>query len=185
MKEFGQHGTLKDVNYEGRRALFTDITRIINDNKTFSVASTLTSEQFREAFVGIDDLSMYGACFTNLAMLNGVRAQKEGYRENIAYLLDTGNRYKHQILEAHAVLCKKKDESPLNVGTLGFDSDDALSGLQAADVVSWSVRRRLASELKSGFEPLADLFDRKHIEVPYKQEWMTDVARTIHAKMEP
>jgi hypothetical protein len=67
------------------------------------------------------------------------------------------------------------------LGTIGFDSDDDISALQAADVVSWSVRRKLASELKSGFEPLAELFiGGYHLEIEYKEDTMkmiADVAR--------
>ena len=185
MKEFGPHGKLKDVNSEQRRSLFTDINKIISDNKTFSIASVLTAEQYRATFAGISDFSMYGACFTTLVMLNGSQARREGYQDDIAYLLDTGNPFKHQILNAHAVMLSRRADFPLNVGTLGFDSDDELSALQAADVVSWSVRRKLASELRSGFEPLTGIFDKKHLEVPYSLEWMLDVAKTIRAKMEP
>ena len=67
MKEFGPHGNLKDVNSEERRALFTDITKLIRDNKTFSVASTLSADRYRTVFAGIPNLSMYQACFITLA----------------------------------------------------------------------------------------------------------------------
>ena len=118
-------------------------------------------------------------------MIIGSSAQIEGYRDNVAYLLDTGNPYKHHILDAHGSIVKSKDRFPLNVGALGFDCDDAISALQAADVVSWSVRRNLASELKSGFEPLAELFDSKHREIPYAPEWMMSVAEAMRANMKP
>jgi hypothetical protein len=70
-----------------------------------------------------------------------------------------------------------------NVGALAFDSDDGLASLQASDVISWSERRKQASELKSGFEPLAALFEERHVEVPYKVEWMAEVAEGLRAKL--
>jgi len=184
MREFGLCGKFKDLRSEERRALFTDISRIINDCKTFSIASVLSAEQYRIIFAGLSEFSMYGACFTNLVMLNGIHARREMYPHNIGYLLDSGNQYKHDVLEAHAIMLRRMDEIPLNVGDLAFDSDEVVSALQAADVVSWSVRRQGASKLKSGFEPLAGLFHENHLQVPYKQEWMEAVANTIRAKVE-
>ena len=182
MKEFGEHGKLKDVRSEDRRALFIDLVRAVNENKTFSVASTLDSEQYLKIFAGVDRLSMYGASFLLMAMVNGTGAQMGGHKSRIAYLLDCGNRYSKEVLDAHSILCASADSYPLNVGAIGFDSDDNLSALQAADMVSWAVRRRSASELRSGFEPLADLFDERHIEVPYQDKWMESVAGTLRAR---
>jgi len=179
MKEFGEHGELKDVRSERRRALFSDLVKVINDNKSCSVACSLDSEQYQKTFAGVDQLSMYGASFLLLAMVNGTAAQIEGHKSPIAYLLDKGNTYKHEVLAAHSILLDSNDSYPLNIGTLGFDSDDELSALQAADVVSWGVRRKLASELRSGFEPLADLFNDLHTEIRYQEEWMKSVADTL------
>lgn len=185
MKEFGLHGKLKDLDSETRRALFADVASLIRDNKSFSVASVLSADTYRSVFSGIDELSMYGACFTNLVMMNTKQAEIEEYGPDIAYLLDSGNPFGPQILSAHAVMLARKKDLTLNIGTVGFDSDDEFSALQAADVVAWSVRRKLAAELKSGFEPLADIFEDRHLEVPYKPEWMETVAQTIRTKMKP
>lgn len=179
MRDFGPRGKLKDFRSEERRALFTDAVKVINNNKGFSVVSTLNSNQYRAAFNGISDMSMYAACFANLAMLNGLSA-KSGYAGNIAYVLDEGNNYKHEILEAYPLL----RNADLRVGSLTFESDNMLCVLQVADVVSWATRRKQAAELKSGFEPLADLFDSNHSEVPYEQEWMLGVAEKLRAKMQ-
>jgi hypothetical protein len=182
MYEFGRHGKLRDVRSEGRRALFSDLVRVINDNKTYSVASTLSSEKYKQAFNGLTDLSMYAASFTQVAMMNGVGSRYGGSKEPIRYLLDDDNRYKPQVVEGHAVLLASEEQHPLNIGSLEFDSDDNVAALQAADVVAWAVRRKIASALKSGFEPLEGLFDVKHIDVEYNEEWMTGVANTIRAK---
>lgn len=183
MKEFGPTGKYKDVRSEGRRALFSDIARVINDSKAssgFTTVATLDSAQYRDAFNGITEFSVYGACFNTIVMMHGVIAEMEGYADPIAYVLDEGNEFKHDILEAHAFM--RNNER--NVGTLAFDSDNRLAALQAADVVAWAARRRLASELKSGFEPLAAIFENgRHVEVPYKREWMIAVAGGLRAQM--
>jgi hypothetical protein len=180
MREFGPRGKLKDVRSEERRALFADAVKIINDNKSFSVVSTLNSAMYRAAFDKISNLSMYGACFANLTMLNGESAQKSGYNDDLAYVLDDNNNYKHQIVEAYPLLRK----SNLKAGSLTFDSDEILAALQVADVVSWSTRRKQTIGLNSGFEPLADLFNDEHFEVPYEPEWMAEVAKKLLSRME-
>ena len=182
MREFGPRGKFKDIRSEERRALFADVVKLINQHKSLSVAATLQSEEYRNIFSGISNLSMYGACFANVVMLVGIGSRQVGIQKNIAYVLDGGNVYANDVLDAHGFLQKNE----FNVGSLTFDSDDRLAALQAADVISWATRRRDASKLKSGFEPLSDLLnDDHHIEAPYKAEWMKDVATALRAKMEP
>jgi hypothetical protein len=183
MKEFGEHGKLKHITASGRSTLFADLVRTINDNKSMSVASTLNTEQYRRVFDGVNKLSMYGASFMQLAILNGIGAEQGGFKGRIAYVLDTGNHLRPEVAVAHSVA--NEGERPLNAGMVTFDSDDNVCALQAADVISWSVRRRMASKLKSGFEPLADLFDEKHIELEYKDNWMADVADMHRIKRGP
>ena len=183
MKEFGQHGKFKHVTSEERRALFYDIASALNDNKTYSIASTLSSAEYHRHFDGITKLSMYGASFMRLAMMNGIQSKLMNYPYPMAYLLDCGNRFRSQAEDAHTFMKSKdgfKKVLGLNLGTIGFDSDDEISALQAADVVSWSVRRKLASELKSGFEPLAELFEGGyHLEIEYKEETMKMIADVV------
>jgi hypothetical protein len=47
-------------------------------------------------------------------------------------------------------------------------------------MIVWSVRRRLAGELKSGFEPLVGLFDGHHCDIDYKDEWMRSAGFLLH-----
>jgi len=124
---------------------------------------------------------MYGASFVQVAMINGIQLRNDGSKDPVRYRLDAGNRHKDQIVEGHAVLLASEEQHPLNIGSLEFDSDSNVAALQAADVVAWAVRRKLVSALKSGFEPLADLFDDYHVQVDYNEEWMTGVANTIRA----
>jgi hypothetical protein len=182
MCEFGKNRSLGHLDSEERRSLFTDVVRVINDNKTYSVASVLTSEEYRRTFDGVSTLSMYGASFVQLGMVNGVNAQKGGYKRPINYVLDDGNAHKNDVKQAHGYFQDTDAKSPLNVGTLQFDLDHNHAALQGADVVSWTVRRRLSQGLRSGFEPLEELRQAKHLELHYKEEWMVGVAERIREK---
>lgn len=178
MTDFGEHGKLGAWNSEQRRALLTDVVRVINGNKVYSIAGTLSRDSYLRAFDGITGLSMYGAAFLMVVMANGIVMQRKNYSGQMAYILDDGNRYRADILEARNVILSKTGPDKETMGTLDFESDKVLAELQVADVVSWSVRRRLSSVLKSGFEPLTDLFD-EHLEAPYKEEWMIGVADSL------
>jgi len=181
--EFGEHGKLKHVTPSERSALFADLVKTINDNMSMSVASTLNAERYCSVFDGVNKLSMYGASFMQLAILNAMGAEQGEFYDPIAYVLDTGNRFRPDLEVARSVA--KEGERSLSMGTVAFDSDNTVCALQAADVVSWSVRRRMASNFKSGFKPLADLFDDKHFEVDYKDNWMADVADMHRTKGGP
>ena len=182
MRQFGKKGKLKDFEEDQRRKLFTDIAKILNEHKAFSIASTLMSDQYCQKFNGLTAFSMYGACFVQLVVANGVLAKKNNYSQRIAYLLDRGNQYKHDVLDAHSFLSGGDIGDRLNIGTLGFDCDDNIAALQAADVVSWSIRRKYSLSLNIGFEPLESLFDSQHFEAPYSEEWMAEVAKSLRDK---
>ena len=168
MIDFGQHGKLGHLQEEDRRPFFEDLVKVINDNKSLSVASTLSSEKYTEAFKGTSEFSMYGASFVQLAMMNGVKSRQDGYTKPLAYLLDCGNRFRSDVVEAFHFLKSEETKYLLNLGTIAFDSDKVISPLQVADVVSWATRRKLAATLNIGFEPLAEIFDYKHFEVDYR-----------------
>ena len=180
MREFSRGKRLSYARRSDRRLLFTDLVQAVNDNKLFSIAATLTTKQYRSVFGGVSKLSMYGACFTQVADMSDIAAAKAGYRSPISYVLDEGNSYSSQILDAYAVL---KNQS-VDIAEPHFESDHLVSALQAADMVSWSVRRRLVGAFKDGFEPLSTLFDDYHWDLPYKEEWMQRVAADLRRSLE-
>jgi hypothetical protein len=170
MREFTPNGVFRGISAAERRRLFVDLVRIINEHKLASVAATLVTATYRRVFNGITNLSMYGACFAQLALMNDVEARLNDYHEPIPYVLDDGNPYKKDIIEARGTLALPSLE------TIEFCSDASLCALQAADVVSWSVRRKLAGRFLSEFEPLLGLFDKHHLDLDYGEEWMVGVA---------
>jgi hypothetical protein len=122
MSEFGPHGRFKDIRHDGRRSLFTDIVKIINDNKTATIAATITTQQYQRHFSGIftaEQASIYGICFLLLAVLQGKYAEQWKLKEDIPFLLDKGNQYMHHVREMHSFIQTEfKVVQPLNAGPL-------------------------------------------------------------------
>jgi Protein of unknown function (DUF3800) len=181
MRECGK-GRFRKLYGETLRRVLSELVSIVNEYKMLSVASTLSSDDYRLSFDGISEFSMYGASYTEVVMINGVKSRRDGYGEKIRYCLDEGNINKSQVEEAHEFLLSTEHKSPLNLGDLRFESDTEVCALQAADLVSWSARRKLASKLKKEHAPLEQLFDAKHVQVNYEREWMDKVARNLRER---
>ena len=187
MKEFGRGGRLRYLSTEKRRALFSDLVWIINDNKNVSIGAMLTTEQYKKHFlplISAKQMSVYGLTFLLAAMLMGKQMEHEGYAYPIPYILDTGNPYKKQVEEAHAFIVEVFQKTyPMNMGSLTFETDDNLRALQAADVVAWSVRRKFAARFGRGFEPLEGIFSEHHIDQPLEESWLEEIADSLRARM--
>lgn len=184
MKEFGPHGKFKNIPHDTRRLLFSDLVKIINEHKTGTIAATLTTAQYDRHFSGLfrrKDMGVYGFCFILLVMIQAKSAQEGGITERIPFVMDIGNPYRHHVLEAHASIEYVQKSQFLNAGSLTFDCDTNLRALQAADLVSWSVRRKLTGAFVHGFEPLPEVFASPHIEQPYEEEWLKTMADNLRA----
>lgn len=179
MREFTPDGLFKSLTHAERRALFADLVKVIRTNKLVTLAATLTAEQYRRHFTGLTKLSMYGACFANLMTLVGEAMRIYGsHRWPLCYVLDGGNQYRKHIKEGLPFFLRAYPQ----VAGIAFESDDNFSALQAADVLSWAVRRQLSgANFGHGFEPIQELFDEQHLDFEYKEEWMQGVAETIRA----
>lgn len=180
MSEFGKHGRFRDIPPDVCRALFADVTRTINRHKLATIAATVNTKQYNRAFDGLTGFSIYGACFIQLALVNGANAQVNQYFDPIPILMDEGNPYKHHALEAHSYLMMNRREK-FNIGALRFDTDNNVCALQAADVVAWAIRRRLAGNFGYRFEPLQGIIEEPHIEQEYEESWMMETAETLRA----
>lgn len=167
MKDFGFHGRLGGIGPDERRAIFSDAVAIINRHKIYSVAATVNNEDYRRYLDKRirDVMSVYGLCFILSAYSNHLRAVHNKYEKNIGFLLDSGNPYADHVREAHSTLLVWQKSEPLHAGSLTFASDEDVSALQAADLVAWSVRRRLVNgKFENGFEVLLEIFDEAHSE---------------------
>lgn len=182
MREFVPHGRFGHTGHADRRRLFSDLVALINEHKNRSVSATLTAAHYRKHFsplFGDKDVSIYGMCFLLLATLQA-KYCNDKYKYEIPFILDDGNRYRHHVLEMHKFIVESFQPTHfMNVGSLTFRTDEKLGVLQAADVIAWSARRRIAGKFNNGFEPLVELFDDRHIEQPFEEDWMAEVATGI------
>ena len=179
MREFTPNGEFRGMSHTERRALFIDLAAAINEHKLMSLASTLTAEQYRKHFKDVKKFSMYAACFTNFVMLSGTGLKVYGsHRWPLSYFLDDGNTYKSQVVESRPRLI---EEFP-RIAAIDFLCDSQVNALQAADALSWAVRRSSTGTLAHGMEPLSGLFDIHHVVLDYKEEWMQEVADKVRAK---
>jgi hypothetical protein len=178
MKEFRQHGKLHHLTVEQRRALFADVVPIINDHKNFSVAGTLTTAEYDAHLSSLFDRKMmgvYGACFLLCVVTNHKLAEHSQFQERVSYLLDNGNPYRHHILEGYKTILEfQRRERWLNVGALGFDDDEKTLALQAADVISWTVRRSASRHFPPGFEELEKIKENSEGSPHHVQHAFTD-----------
>ena len=177
MREFTPRGRFASVNACRRHALFSELVGPVNDHKTGSIGAILTAEKYRSIFAGISSLSMYAACFAQVVMTSDVITPRSGYDSGVHYVLDSGNPHRNEIRVAHSVLRTNGSR----IGTLEFGSDNSNCALQAADMISWAMRRSLDGGLSNGFEPLANLFDEHHNAFHYEEEWMRGVADKLRS----
>ncbi len=184
MNEFGEHSRLGTFRSEERRALFTDLVNIINDNKHFSIAAALSTADYDKHFEGVFDkkkvMGVYGACFLLLCAVQGKYLQSVNYRDTVPFVLDAGNPYKRHVSDAHSAIVDIAEGYANECRNSRLCFDDSTCALQAADIIAWSVRRRLTgAPLKSGFEPISDVLNYEHIEETFHSQFMIDIADRI------
>jgi hypothetical protein len=93
-------------------------------------------------------------------MNQGLAAKISDKQTSMAYLVDDDCPGKDQLKAAHTVLLNRERQvgKYRHTGAMGFDIDDRVSALQAADVISWCARRRqLDGELPNEFAALDEV----------------------------
>ena len=187
MKDFGQHGRFASMPPEQRRVLFDRAASLVNRHKVYSFAATLDATQYR-AIIGRTlgkRFSIYGMCFVGAVLGNYLLAKQNGYPHKIPFMLDAGNPNAEHVREAHKGLLEMQTSGhhPLNLGGLSFDDDEAITPLQAADVVCWAVRRKATGKpFVAGFEPLLGILDDPaHVEFALPLDVMRDLNQAIES----
>lgn len=150
---------------ELKLALFSDVTNLINEHKLYSISVEIPQPEFKTTLpenVRKQLIGPYAFAFFCAVLANQIIGQKSRLlQETVAYLVDSGFSYGHQLLEAHAaIMAVEKSAGGFHyTGAMAFDTDDRVSALQAADVIAWSARRRSVTGLAEEFEPLEQLLD--------------------------
>jgi hypothetical protein len=98
--------------------------------------------------------------------------------------MDTGNNYKHHVVEAYEEIVRMQNLDEWNMGSLTFTTD-SLNALQAADVIAWSARRRMIQAFPVGFEPLEGIFDDDHYGHLMDEKSLSEISASLRAKMKP
>jgi hypothetical protein len=183
MKDFRRpEGRLANVSNDNRRALFSDVAKLINEHKIYSIAATMRAEQYHKYFgraFRSKGMSTYGACFMLSAIMVYKLAKQNKYTERIAFLMDSGNQYADHVRGAHAAM-QEKPWKVMQVGSLTFDKDELWSSLQAADVISWASRVRAQGDLfNNGYEPLDGLFNEAHSQETYPEKAIIELADSL------
>jgi Protein of unknown function (DUF3800) len=183
MKEFGRHGKLGNLDEDESFTLLADAVAIINSYKIRSMAAVLTTAEYDANFQDLigtrKDMSLYCMCFILCVVVNHKVAEAAEYYERIPFLMDEGNNYAPHVLKAHKTALKFQKEKFLNMGELTFEDDEEIKPLQAADMISWAVRRKTRGVLDKGFQPLTELFDAKHAEAPFQTEYLRELAESL------
>jgi hypothetical protein len=177
MSDFTGMGKYAGLYPEFKRALFSDVARLINEHKVYSISIGISQREFdtelsaevRRALIG-----PYALAFFSAVALNQAVSERIQYEGKVDYLVDDGFAHMDQLKEAHSVIVNIERQSGRpQTGALTFRSDDGVPMLQAADAIAWAARRRqLDGALGEGFDPLNDALveDRKpghaHVRIP-------------------
>ncbi|MBZ5594188.1 MAG: DUF3800 domain-containing protein [Acidobacteriia bacterium] len=185
MKDFRRpNGRLADVSNHQRKALFEEIVPLINTHKVYSMAATLTTAKYDQYFSKTfkkESMGVYGSCFILFTLMNHLLAQQNKRDDRIPFLMDTGNPYKHHVVEAHEAMVELQKAEFFNLGSLTFDDDEQIQALQAADVVAWASRQSTIGPFTNGYEPLSGLFDEAHVQEPYPEKALEELAAKLQA----
>jgi hypothetical protein len=193
------HGKHVGKPREMKIALFRDATEIINSVKDYSISVSVLRSEYDQVFhsSGGKMLGPYTIAFTMASQLNVRIATTHSYPDRIAYVIDQGNRFTHQLMLGHlfAMIREKADRGLRLTGSLTFESDDNNPALQASDMIAWASRRRLYGKgLCNEFEPLLHFFKerfsadglqiRPHIHRKVAQELMQKMEDEISSNID-
>jgi hypothetical protein len=165
VRPHGQHiGMYKEM----KLSLFAKLVELINQHKLFSVSISLPQTDFMELIpeqARKELIGPYAFAFFCAVMLNqGFAARISDKETSMAYLVDDGCAGKDQLVAAHSILLKRERSlgKHRHTGTMGFDTDERISALQAADVIAWCARKRqLDGALTEEFAPLNEVLADK------------------------
>ena len=161
VRPYGKH---IGIHYELKLALFAELCKIINKYKVYSLSVAIPQVEFDARMpenVRQELLGPYALAFFCLALLNqGIGRQVRSKDLIASYLVDHGCAYPEQLLKAHANIQRAELVSRRlsRTAALGFDTNDRVVALQAADLIAWSARRReVYGDLKDEFAPLKEV----------------------------
>ncbi|MGA8573528.1 MAG: DUF3800 domain-containing protein [Desulfobaccales bacterium] len=173
-------------DYEKKYALFADVVAIINKLKIHSVAATINQSQFNTIMNQDikETMGIYAMCYMACVFTTHKMAEHSKYYDNIAFILDLGTRNTDHVIRAHRGLVNIQKKTPSligNIGTIAFEDDERVVALQAADIIAWGVRRRLAGlPFRMGYEPIPLLLtEDDHLQYPWESKDFQEIKEHI------
>ena len=159
---------------EFKRALFREVSSLINLYKLYSVSIAVSQTDFKNELdedVRKKLIGPYAFAFFAIVLANWTVSEKQRSGPfKVSYLIDTGFGHQQQLVDAHRLVqgLERQRGEFLYTGALAFDADDGIPALQAADAIAWASRKlEQLGTLPEGFEPLAEALSEDFI-LPHK-----------------
>lgn len=153
---------------EIKKALFRELAEIIASRRDWGISVSVTHTEFVTAFSVPkvrEVMDPYALAFIGAALINTRVAEATSHPDKIAYLIDSGNPHADKVRTGHSLILvmERFNKARYRTGAIAFDSDKNNSALQAADVIAWATRRRLATDgLLHEYEPLRRIFEERY-----------------------
>lgn len=189
------HGKYVTLYAEMKQSFFRDVVKIINRHKLYSISISIPQAQFGELMpeVSKEIISPYALAFCCAVLMNQGIGKNTEHMTRLAYLIDKGCAHRDHLENIHTLVqnLEKERGEFRYTGAIAFDQDNNIPGLQAADVVAWSARRReVYGQLTDEFAPLEEvlLADHKppHAHVPIPRDgiamWAKPITNWLTAK---
>jgi hypothetical protein len=143
---------------EMKIALFTQVSKLINRQKTYSISVGVPREEFYSELsveVAKELMGPYALAFLTVMIFNREAARMRNYNNRVAYLIDFDSQL-GQLRSAHDKIMEiERSRGEKFTGPLAPELDDNVFALQAADVVAWTYHRKNASpNFGEDFKPL-------------------------------
>jgi len=170
MRDFVRpHGRHIGIYPEMKLALFSAVAKLINQHKFYSAFVGIPQPDFRGLMpeeARKELIGPYALAFFLAVMVNQSIAGRISNKETVmACLVDHGSSHPDQLIAAHRLLQQREAKSGgfRHTAAMGFDTDERISALQAADVIAWCARKRqIAGPLSGEFAQLSDVVAEHH-----------------------
>ena len=172
MREFGRpNGRLAYLSDDERRALFHDLFFLINKWKAWSLTVEIDHLEFQKYFPQDRFKKLFGVAplaFIWCMILNhGIITEHLDKLAKIAYVVAKSD-FNTAMLDSHTFIQSyEQNVDDEHTAEIDFDTPSNANQLQAADMVAWANRRKVANTpFNNGFESLELL--TRHVESEVK-----------------
>jgi hypothetical protein len=152
------NGRYCTMRKEMKVALFTEVAKLLNRHKTYSISVGTPKSEFYSQLsqdVAKELMGPYALAFLTVTLANREAARLRHYNNRIAYLIDFDSQ-REQLRAAHDKVVEiERSRDEHFTGAMASDTDDNVIALQAADVIAWTYHRKNVSRsFGEDFKPL-------------------------------